>query len=632
MVPQLRARTPRHASPRRAATGALLAVLLCLALAGPASANTFRVNTTADTTVAGGCTTASACSLRDAVTAANAAPGSTINVPAGTFTLNTGGTTLGELRATTEMTIQGAGARRTIINGNDRSRIFTQESDADRLSIVDVTLTGGRTPAVDPPSGYNEDSPGDGGAVFANGPLSVTRSTVRDNGAQFGGGGLAGVFIFIAEGDGAPSPMTITDSTISDNVVEGGANQRGGGISNYNDVTLVNSTVANNHLTGADAAQGGGIAQALGLTSLRNSTVTGNTVDATDAEGGGISNFYDFVGEVTGVFGSIDATNSVVAENSTNGADNDCGLSSTNTSDHNIESGQTCDFGDQGSQQETDPRLGPLGNNGGPTDTRLPVPTSPAVNKANNAGCPSPDQRGVARAQQGRCDVGSVEYAPPYAFTGGVSSITSSSANLGGRATNPLVTAAVTLFQYGTTTAYGSSATAAARGAHPSAVASAQGVPPRTATQPISGQATGLSASTTYHYRAVAVNGDGFGVGSDATFTTKAPSASAARPSVAVGGVRSSCVRRAFTVRVRARVASSARLKAVRVTLDGRTLKRSKKGRFTVRVNAQRLRSGRHTLKIKAVDSANRSRTVTRRFTRCARPTAPPLGNPRFTG
>jgi CSLREA domain-containing protein len=49
-------------------------VLAVLALLAPltAEAATFTVNTTADTTLAGGCTTEPACSLRDAFSAAGA--------------------------------------------------------------------------------------------------------------------------------------------------------------------------------------------------------------------------------------------------------------------------------------------------------------------------------------------------------------------------------------------------------------------------------------------------------------------------------------------------------------------------------------------------------------------------------
>jgi hypothetical protein len=60
------------------------------------------------------------------------------------------------------------------------------------------------------------------------------------------------------------------------------------------------------------------------------------------------------------------------------------------------------------------PLLGPLQNNGGPTDTRALWPGSPAVDRANNALCPATDQRSVARRDgDGNgtviCDIGSYE-------------------------------------------------------------------------------------------------------------------------------------------------------------------------------------------------------------------------------
>ena len=73
--------------------------LLILAFAAPAAfAATFTVNTTADSSDAGGCTTATVCSLRDAVAAANAASGSTITLPSGDYVLNTGATPPGSSR------------------------------------------------------------------------------------------------------------------------------------------------------------------------------------------------------------------------------------------------------------------------------------------------------------------------------------------------------------------------------------------------------------------------------------------------------------------------------------------------------------------------------------------------------
>ena len=55
--------------------------------------------------------------------------------------------------------------------------------------------------------------------------------------------------------------------------------------------------------------------------------------------------------------------------------------------------------------------LGPLANNGGPTQTHLPIAGSPVVNAGEPAivGAPATDQRGLARISQGRIDIGSVE-------------------------------------------------------------------------------------------------------------------------------------------------------------------------------------------------------------------------------
>jgi hypothetical protein len=62
-----------------------------------------------------------------------------------------------------------------------------------------------------------------------------------------------------------------------------------------------------------------------------------------------------------------------------------------------------------GDQINTDPRLGPLQNNGGPTYTHLPASNSPAI----DAGDPmlAMDQRGLGfvRVKNGRIDIGAVE-------------------------------------------------------------------------------------------------------------------------------------------------------------------------------------------------------------------------------
>ena len=55
-----------------------------------------------------------------------------------------------------------------------------------------------------------------------------------------------------------------------------------------------------------------------------------------------------------------------------------------------------------------DPKLGPLTDNGGPTQTLRPATGSPVLDAAGSA-CPAADQRGQPRFQARECDIGSVE-------------------------------------------------------------------------------------------------------------------------------------------------------------------------------------------------------------------------------
>lgn len=68
----------------------------------------------------------------------------------------------------------------------------------------------------------------------------------------------------------------------------------------------------------------------------------------------------------------------------------------------------------------TDPGLGPLAANGGPTMTHLLKSTSPALNAGNPAiaGQPTYDQRGLARISGSAIDIGAVEMQPSLADTG----------------------------------------------------------------------------------------------------------------------------------------------------------------------------------------------------------------------
>ena len=63
--------------------------------------------------------------------------------------------------------------------------------------------------------------------------------------------------------------------------------------------------------------------------------------------------------------------------------------------------------------QSTDPLLGTLQDNGGPTDTLALQTGSPAIDAGTDTGCPAADQRGTARPQAAACDIGAFERIPP---------------------------------------------------------------------------------------------------------------------------------------------------------------------------------------------------------------------------
>ena len=83
---------------------------------------------------------------------------------------------------------------------------------------------------------------------------------------------------------------------------------------------------------------------------------------------------------------------------------------------HNIASDATCGLTGSGDLNSTNPLLGPIANNGGPTPTHAPLLGSPAIDAVPIADCTdaygtpiATDQRGVARPQGAACDIGSVE-------------------------------------------------------------------------------------------------------------------------------------------------------------------------------------------------------------------------------
>jgi beta-glucanase (GH16 family) len=228
--------------------------------------------------------------------------------------------------------------------------------------------------------------------VGEGGSLSLIDSTVSDNDSGYAGGGIYAFF---------NTEVTITRSTISGNL----AQDVGGGLRSLGNVTILNSTLSGNV---AIAFHGGAAFLTDGVTEVMNSTIADNS-----SPGGTAGGF--FVGTFTASPASLSLKNSVVSGNT----GLNCfagffgaGAVSLTSAGYNIDSDGSCNLIGTGDQPNTDPLLGPLADNGGPTSTHALAAGSPAIDSADAASCPATDQRGVARPQGAGCDVGAFELTP----------------------------------------------------------------------------------------------------------------------------------------------------------------------------------------------------------------------------
>jgi hypothetical protein len=236
-----------------------------------------------------------------------------------------------------------------------------------------------------------------GGAGISNaGEMTIIDSTVTQNFAGHGVGG--GIY------NARSATLVLVNSTVSDNGADGdGAGLYGGGIFNTGDMAIINSTVSGNDAYDAVSGWGlgGGIANA-GSMSVINSTVSENSADSGDAIAAGLSS-------------NTEIANTLI--------DGDCGVFPRGTPDitsngYNIESpGNTCGFDPDGTDMVNvsadDLKLGPLQDNGGPTETHMPGGV--VIDRIPEAACEfDTDQRGEPRPETdgAMCDVGSVEVQP----------------------------------------------------------------------------------------------------------------------------------------------------------------------------------------------------------------------------
>jgi len=278
------------------------------------------------------------------------------------------------------------------VNGNESSGYGggIYFDDCDIFSLTDSNVNGNSS-SYDGGGIYGDEIYGDEYGDYT----LISRCTIDSNTADGSGGG-----IYLYDIDYSEYPVTIEACTLSNNEAAGS----GGGLYNYEDssVLLTNCTIYGNSLP--DGGYGGGGIYNIGEAELLNCTIASNDAGP-GGEGGGYGEYGD------GTF-----ENTIVANNTADGSDNDMYGAAITSDGHNIctTDGSRDYFNGAGDQVNTDPGLGPLQSNGGPTWTCAIGAISPAYNGTEET-TSWVDQRGVERPQNTYWDVGAYEYVgdPP---------------------------------------------------------------------------------------------------------------------------------------------------------------------------------------------------------------------------
>lgn len=413
-----------------------IALAVLSAASGPSLAAIFDVNSpvdAVDTQLNGVCVTANnTCSLRAAIQEANAQPNSphTIRLQQGTYVLSlqapddTGAS--GDLDINSNVTISpvdglGLGANNVIIqlqagaSGGSDYRIFHVGANGSpyNVTIKGVSIKGGISSLG-------------AGIYLQAGTLDLIDSEIDGNTANLGTSAMGGGIYSLGT-------LRIKNSTISNNKVENNLSGTGGGIyigQSATSTQITNSTIANNSASGT---QGAGIYNASPSVIIASSTIANNIANGGNANGVGIAN----------IGTSLRIKNTILAQsrNSSSQTVSDCvGTIGSDGNNFVGTASGVCTIaqatGDQiGTSTTLTPNLGTLTNNGGTTQTIIPLAGSPVIDKGASTGCfaadgftlLTTDQRGQARSvvggvtQTAVCDIGATEYNPSGTGGTGVS-------------------------------------------------------------------------------------------------------------------------------------------------------------------------------------------------------------------
>ena len=187
----------------------------------------------------------------------------------------------------------------------------------------------------------------------------------------------------------------------------------GSGILAGGDLLLENTTI---HFNGFDGFDGGRCALAVsgpGTAVVNFCTITDNRTYDT-LQSSGLCTIVDSVNTASLTLrGTILAGNKLLGSSTTNNCYLEAALTSAT---YNLEDANTCGFSTATNQINTDPKLGPLQDNGGPTQTRALAADSPAIDYVRiNTGV-TVDQRGFTRPVGPWADIGAYEYESPVCF------------------------------------------------------------------------------------------------------------------------------------------------------------------------------------------------------------------------
>jgi hypothetical protein len=279
-------------------------------------------------------------SLREAVQAADASPGSTI-----AFTSGLHGTialTSGELDITSSVTINGPGANRLSVSGNNASRVVEIAAGLN-VSIVGLTISHGSAP--DQGGGILNDGSNltlsrddltknlvfesatdgaRGGAVLSlGGTLTIANCQITGNQALGADGSSAfgdanGGGIYIQAGS-----ATLCNSTLSGNLARGGDNSGdglalGGGIFTEVPTSITVCTISDNRAragvnTPNNGAYGGGLDIIASSTTIQESTISGN--QAVGGNGGTGAYIGNAEGGAINSYGTVTISSSTLDQN-----------------------------------------------------------------------------------------------------------------------------------------------------------------------------------------------------------------------------------------------------------------------------------------------------------------------------